>query len=62
MRPFELDEAPTYYPTEEQFKDPFAYMRMISSEASKYGIAKVIPPDSWKPEFAIDTEVFHTRF
>lgn len=34
-----------------------AYIRQISPEGSKYGIVKVVPPDSWNPEFAMDTEV-----
>ncbi|KAK6609630.1 histone demethylase jarid1 [Botrytis cinerea] len=61
MRPHGLEEAPTYRPTAEEFKDPYAYIRSIAPEAQNFGICKVIPPDSWKPEFAIDTERFHFR-
>lgn len=57
IRPHGLQEAPTYRPTEEEFRDPFEYMKSIAAEASKFGICKIIPPDSWKPDFAIDTEV-----
>lgn len=60
-RMFGLQEAPTYRPTAEEFKDPLAYIASIRDEAQHFGIAKIIPPDSWNPPFAIDTERFHFR-
>ncbi len=57
QRPMLLSEAPTFRPTEEEFRDPMEYMRKIAPEGRKYGIAKIIPPDGWNPDFAIDTEV-----
>lgn len=56
-RLYNLPEAPTYRPTEAEFRDPMEYIRSIYDQASKYGICKIIPPDSWNPDFAIDTEV-----
>lgn len=56
-RMFGLQESLTYRPTAEQFKDPVQYIQSIREEAQKYGIVKIIPPDSWNPDFAIDTEV-----
>jgi [histone H3]-trimethyl-L-lysine4 demethylase len=56
-RMFGLQEAPTYRPTTEEFKDPVQYINKIREEASKFGIAKIVPPDSWNPPFAVDTEV-----
>lgn len=52
-----LEEAPTFRPTLEEWKDPFKYIESIREEGSKYGIIKIIPPESWNPEFAIDTTV-----
>lgn len=57
MRPHGLQEAPTFRPTEDEFRDPFRYIEKIAPEGRKYGIVKIIPPDSWNPSFAIDTEV-----
>lgn len=61
QRMFGLQEAPTYRPTAEQFKDPVAYMQSIREEAQQYGIVKIVPPDTWNPPFAVDTERFHFR-
>lgn len=58
VRPHGLQEAPTFRPTEAEFQDPFAYIQKIRCEAEKYGICKIIPPDSWTPDFSINTERF----
>lgn len=63
-RVFEIPDAPIYRPTDEEFRDPMEYIRKIAQQGSKYGIVKIIPPDSWNPPFAINTEVrnFTLRF
>ncbi|KAI7560203.1 PLU-1-domain-containing protein, partial [Hortaea werneckii] len=60
-RLFGIPNAPSFHPTEEEFRDPMEYMRKIAPEGSKYGIIKIVPPDSWQPTFAINTERFHFR-
>jgi [histone H3]-trimethyl-L-lysine4 demethylase len=56
-RPHGLVEAPTFTPTEEEFRDPMEYIKSIYDKASKYGICKIIPPTGWDPDFAIDLSV-----
>ncbi|KAK3325954.1 PLU-1-like protein-domain-containing protein [Apodospora peruviana] len=60
-RPHGLEEAPAFFPTEEEYKNPFEYIAKISPEGRKYGLCKIVPPKGWKPPFAIDTERFHFR-
>ncbi|RDW93112.1 putative PHD transcription factor (Rum1) [Aspergillus mulundensis] len=61
VRPHGLQEAPTFRPTEDEFRDPEAYIRKIAPEGKKYGICRIIPPENWQPTFAIDTERFHFK-
>ncbi|KAK7344107.1 hypothetical protein VNO77_13382 [Canavalia gladiata] len=44
-----LEDAPVFYPTEEEFQDTLKYISSIRSRAEPYGICRIVPPSSWKP-------------
>lgn len=58
-RPFALEDCPAFYPTPEDFKDPMSYIRTIAPQAREYGIAKIVPPETWRMPFVTETEVRH---
>ncbi|KAG6395847.1 hypothetical protein SASPL_141976 [Salvia splendens] len=45
----DIDDAPIFYPTEEDFQDTLGYIASIRPKAEAYGICKIVPPPSWKP-------------
>ncbi|XP_017041263.1 lysine-specific demethylase lid [Drosophila ficusphila] len=49
-------ECPVFRPTIEEFKNPLAYISKIRSIAEKCGIAKILPPATWSPPFAVDVD------
>ncbi|GLT95109.1 hypothetical protein SLE2022_128110 [Rubroshorea leprosula] len=44
-----IEDAPVFYPTEEEFEDALKYISSIRSKAEEYGICRIVPPPSWKP-------------
>ncbi|ESQ36018.1 hypothetical protein EUTSA_v10006592mg [Eutrema salsugineum] len=45
----DLEDAPIFYPSEEEFEDTLNYIAKIRPKAEKYGICRIVPPPSWKP-------------
>ncbi|XP_014756923.1 lysine-specific demethylase JMJ18 isoform X2 [Brachypodium distachyon] len=45
----EIDDAPVFTPTEEEFEDVIGYITSICPLAEKYGICRIVPPPSWRP-------------
>ncbi|XP_056854160.1 putative lysine-specific demethylase JMJ16 isoform X2 [Raphanus sativus] len=45
----DLEDAPIFYPSEEEFEDTLSYIAKIRPKAEKYGICRIVPPSSWKP-------------
>jgi len=54
----EIPQAPVFKPTERQFENPIEYISGLHQIGIKYGAVKIIPPESWKPEFNIDSKLF----
>eukprot|EP00752_Nemacystus_decipiens_P012318 g10922.t1 len=44
-----IPNAKTYYPSEEEFRDPLRYIELIQSEGERHGIVKIVPPHGWNP-------------
>ncbi|KAL7322285.1 hypothetical protein PS15p_211925 [Mucor circinelloides] len=60
-RLFGIKEAPTFYPTKEEFKDPLAYIESRGNVGHYYGIIKIVPPVDYNPEFSLNTESFRFK-
>ncbi|OMO72095.1 hypothetical protein CCACVL1_17954 [Corchorus capsularis] len=45
----DIQDAPVFYPTEEEFEDTLKYIASIRPRAEQYGICRIVPPSAWKP-------------
>jgi hypothetical protein len=61
-RPFGLQHCPVFRPTPDEFAKPMEYLEKVAQQATGFGIAKVIPPDGWKPPFSLNSEVGLCKF
>ncbi|CAL1284518.1 unnamed protein product [Larinioides sclopetarius] len=55
-----LVAAPVFYPEEHEFIDPLEYINKIRPEAEQYGICKIVPPSSFKPECKVNDDMRFT--
>ncbi|WFD27504.1 hypothetical protein MNAN1_002501 [Malassezia nana] len=64
-RAFGLAEAPTFYPTWDEFQDPLQYIQWTASPQGgngvAYGIVKIVPPEGWHMAFVADESTFRFR-
>lgn len=64
-RLFELEDAPVFYPTWDEFQDPLKYIewtaRADGGNGAEYGIAKIVPPSGWHMDFCADESTFRFR-
>ena len=49
----DLPTLKPYRPSIEEWRDPVGYISKITPEASKFGLAHIIPPPGWDPPFAL---------
>ncbi|KAL6950765.1 hypothetical protein ACO0QE_000046 [Hanseniaspora vineae] len=58
MEDYTLEEIPSFYPTEEEFSDPIDYLSQahIMKNGMKYGMIKLIPPESFKKQLSRSKE------
>ncbi len=57
-----LIEAPVFHPTEKEFTDPIEYLEKIRPECERFGICRIVPPTSFKPECQVSDAMRFTAY
>lgn len=58
----QMVEAPIFRPTEKEFQDPIDYIEKITALAAPFGLCKIVPPPSFKPECKISDDMRFTAY
>lgn len=57
-----LIKAPVFHPTEKEFNDPMEYLMKIREESERFGICRIVPPASFKPECQLSDGMRFTAY
>ncbi|XP_044269318.1 protein Jumonji-like [Tribolium madens] len=58
----QLVEAPTFHPSEKEFQDPLEYIEKIRPKAEQFGICRIVPPSTFKPECKVTDDMRFTAY
>jgi protein Jumonji len=51
-----------FHPTEKEFNDPIEYLEKIAPECERFGICRIVPPSSFKPECEVSDAMRFTAY
>lgn len=58
---YALEDAIVLHPNDEDFKDPFEYIKSIRKQVEPYGMCRIVPPSSWKsPSYFEEDEIWQS--
>lgn len=60
--PAQMVDAPVFRPTEKEFQDPIEFINRIMPVAARFGLCRIIPPSSFKPECKISDDMRFTAY
>lgn len=60
--PAQIVEAPTFHPNDKEFQDPIEYIEKIRQTAEQFGICRIVPPSSFKPECKVSDDMRFTAY
>lgn len=60
--PAQMVDAPIFRPTEKEFQDPIEFINRIMPVAARFGLCRIIPPTSFKPECKISDDMRFTAY
>ncbi|KAG4077045.1 hypothetical protein HA402_016032 [Bradysia odoriphaga] len=60
--PASMVEAPIFRPTDKEFADPMEFIDRITPVAARFGICRIIPPSSFKPECKVSDDMRFTAY
>uniref|UniRef100_A0A1B0CKP7 Protein Jumonji n=2 Tax=Lutzomyia longipalpis TaxID=7200 RepID=A0A1B0CKP7_LUTLO len=58
----QMVEAPVFSPTEKEFQDPIEFIDRIAPIAARFGLCRIIPPASFKPECRVSDDMRFTAY